>query len=264
MRDGVRSARTKLLRAAEHLRTIKRRIAAYSASKPHKIARKATGQKRINVPKAPPKEIAILAGEMVYQMRSALDHLTFELIKANPNISATNPDWRESCQFPLRTRLPKGKAAPLPKTDFFRNLPGVSDRAFTIIEGMQPYYRGNPGKETSAYLLLLAHLSNIDKHRHLNLICPRVRQSRHIRYAGGQTIGGYQMLDRGAIVEPEPTIYGYKPVNVHRRYTALVAFNEREHLGEASAMPVDVLLERILYQLNLFVVPTLIKLIKNP
>ena len=135
------SAKLKLIRAAKHIRALKRCIAKYSASKPHKIISKPKRQKQLNVPNSPSPEISVLAGEAVYQMRSALDHLAFELVQVNPNVSAIDPDWRENTQFPLTTEIPKGCKLPLPKANFTRDLPGISDKAFTFIETLQPYYR---------------------------------------------------------------------------------------------------------------------------
>jgi hypothetical protein len=102
MISGVKSAKLKLARAAKHLCAIKKCIAAYSASRPHKIVKKANGKKKLNIPNPPPREICILVGEMVYQMRSALDHLAFDLVKQNPNVATIDPRWFENCEFPLR------------------------------------------------------------------------------------------------------------------------------------------------------------------
>ena len=85
MISGIKSAELKLIRAGKHLRAIKRCIAAYAATKPHKIVPKSKRNKKLNIPKSPPREICILVGEIVYQMRSALDHLAFELVKRNPS-----------------------------------------------------------------------------------------------------------------------------------------------------------------------------------
>ena len=62
MAGGLKSAKLKLARAAKHLRALKQCITAYSAGQPHKIVAKAKGKKRLNIPKAPPREICILAG----------------------------------------------------------------------------------------------------------------------------------------------------------------------------------------------------------
>jgi hypothetical protein len=262
MVSGIKSAELKLARAAKHLRAVKRCVAIYSASRPHKVIKKAGGKRKLNIPKPPPREISILAGEMVYQMRSALDHLAFDIIKLNRSVATMDPKWPEHCQFPLRMKTPHGCAPPVTKNEFSRELPGISDKAFAIIEGMQPYYGSNA---VSNCLRFLAHLSNIDKHRHLNLIHARVRKTEKIRYRSGMQTGGFQALDRGAIIDPsQARDESDPPVHVKRSYRAFVAFNERDHLGDATTYPIDILLSIILYHINAFIVPTLHKLIRNP
>jgi hypothetical protein len=265
---GLKSAKVKLVRAAKQLRAIKRSIAAYSASNPHKIVAKPKGNKQLNVPKAPPIEISILAGEAIYHMRSALDHLVFDVIQRNPHVPTIDPEWEEHCEFPLWTKpLKAGQTTPLPKTKFDRCLPGIADAPFTFIESIQPYY--GVGSCNNA-LRFLAHLSNIDKHRRLNLTLPRIQQYESVRYCAGLTGRGHMALDRGAEIKPFPsmtlTMGGKpeKPMYVKRHYRAFVAFNERRYLGEASALGVDYLLELILNEITTHIVPAFEKFIKKP
>lgn len=270
MASGVTSAKVKLIRATKHLYAIKKRIAAYARTKPHKIVKKAKGKKKLNVPKSPPLEISLLAGEMIYQMRSALDCLVFELIKKNPNVAVIDPEWEDNCQFPIRVRLPKNSSAPLNKSAFARDLPGIADAPFAFIERVQPYYGVG---ETNNSLRFLRYLSNIDKHRHLNLLRPRIRQRQSVRYPSGLSGRGFGMLDRGAEIYPAPTmrplraLYSAepeKPVYVKRHYRATIAFNERRYLGEAATLSVDYLLESILKQIKTVIVPAFEKFIKKP
>jgi len=271
MASGLKSAKIKLIRAAKQLRAIKRCIAAYAGSKPHRIVKKTKGKKKLNVPKSPPVEVSLLAGEMVYHMRSALDHLVFDVIKRNPNISTIDPDWEEHCEFPLRTKpLKVGQKTPLPKSKFSRQLPGIADAPFTFIESVQPYYGVGALNNVLGFL---AHLSNIDKHRRLNLIRPRIQQYESIRYPHGLSARGYSTLDRGAEIYPAPSQRGLKatlatlpekPVYVKRHYRPLVAFNERHYLGEAAILPVDQLLQLILNEIQTHVVPAFEKFIKKP
>ncbi len=264
MIGGLRSAELKLNRAKKHLRAIKRSIAKYSASRPHRFTKKGMGKRKLDILKPPPQEIAVLAGEMIYQMRSALDHLAFELVKTNPSVSALDPKWREHCQFPLRIKLPNDSAPPLARNGFSNDLPGISDKAFETIERMQPYYGAAAVDSTNGCLRLLVMLSNIDKHRHLNLVRARVRQKQHIRYESGFTSGSWQFLDRGTITEhPGDKCSSDRPAYVNRRYTTVVTFNEREHLGNATDVPLDFLLFLILYHIEFFIVPALLPLIKE-
>jgi hypothetical protein len=140
MARGLKSAKVKLVRATKHLRAIKRCIAGYARTKPHKIVKKAKGKKRLNIPKPPSLEISLLAGEMIFQMRSALDHLVFDLIKRNPNVATIDPEWEDNCQFPIRVRLPKNATPPLKKSAFSHDLSGIADAPFAFIESVQPYY----------------------------------------------------------------------------------------------------------------------------
>jgi hypothetical protein len=260
---GIAAAEIKLVRAAKHIRAIKRCVTIYAASKPHEIVKKSNRKKQLNVPKSPPVEIAVLAGEAIYQMRSALDYLAFSLIERNPHVSSINPNWDRYCEFPLWTDpLKPGQRTPIPKGKFSKPLPGIADAPFAFIESVQPYYR--VGAINNA-LRFLAHLSNIDKHRRLNLMIPRVKQYESIRLRNGFILRGHQTLDRGAIIEPFfPFRKEKMPVYVKRHYTALVAFNERTYLGEATTLPVDYLLKLILEQIRLVIIPAFRIFLKKP
>ena len=252
MISGLTSAKLKLARAKKHLRTIKRAIKKYVTGQPHQISTKAKGIKKLNIPRKPPQEIAILAGEMIYQMRSALDHLAFELVKRNPDVDNLDPGWHEHCQFPLRTRHPKNR------NDFSHSLPGISPSAASAIEGMQPY-RSSAINNMNGCLRALVLLSNIDKHRRLNLLRPRVRQVQEVRYRSGSRYGSWRILERGTIIEsPRHDTESVKPTHVYRRYKALVTFGEENILGkDVNDVPLDVLLFLILYQIEVFVIPSL-------
>src|SRR5262249_43983072 len=114
----------------------------------------------------PPPEISILAGEVLYQVRSSLDYLAFDLVKLNPSSIALPVDWKKNCCFPLWVNTPKNP----PVYNCFKHiLPGITKPAFAFIEGVQPYHRGNGLFAICNVLRFLAELSNIDKHRNLNL-----------------------------------------------------------------------------------------------
>jgi hypothetical protein len=257
--SGLQSANLKLIRAAKHLRALKRHVTDYAASKPHKIVSKPKGKKTLNIRAAPP-EIAILAGEMLYQMRSALDHLAFELVQLNPNIATIDPDWREHTQFPLRTKLPKNCTPPLAKGRFSNDLPGISNNAFAFIESLQPYNRGT----ANTWLGFLCELSNIDKHRYLNVIRGRTIKSDSLRSAGGH-ISSRHALDHGAEIEPFALrIPSESPVYMKRRFRTFVTFNEKEVLGDANGLPIDYVLQSCLETIQTHIVPALKKFIKSP
>jgi hypothetical protein len=259
--SGINSAKSKLARARKHLKSLKRAISLYASSHPHKLA-KAKGKKakKLTIPRLPPREICILAGEVVYQMRSALDHLVFDLIKRNPNVGSIDPKWFEHCDFPLRVKLGAGQTPPLPKSSFSHTLPGISDAAFKFIESVQPYY--GIGAANNA-LRFLGDLSNIDKHRYLNVARGRVRMHRKVTFASGLSGSGHAALDHGAEIPPET---GWNesdlPVKMHRSFRPFVTFKEEGILGNAITLPVDYLLDLILDQIETYIVPAFQKFIK--
>jgi hypothetical protein len=192
-------------------------------------------------------------------MRSALDHLAFALVERNPRVDSICPEWREYCQFPTRTKLPKNCTPPLSKRHFSNDLPGISDKAFTLIELMQPYYE--KGGVNNA-LRFLDHLSKIDKHRHFYLVRPRTRKHESARFRSGLSSRGHEALDRGAIIYPS---HGWneadRPLYVKRSYRTFVAFDKRHKLGEAVDLSVDHLLQLILEQIRTELVPVFEKIL---
>src|ERR1700687_386940 len=101
MVSGIESANLKLVRASEHLSAINgviRKAAAVPNS--YEIIKDANGKEVVNFLIPPDPQIAILAGEIIYQLRSALDHLAFDLVQRN------SPKFERS-SFPLWAEIPK-------------------------------------------------------------------------------------------------------------------------------------------------------------
>ena len=151
-----------------------------------------------------------MSSEVLYQIRSALDHLVFDLIKLNPGKVILPKHWERQCEFPLLIDVPtKGNPPvphdlPLPRSLFERQLPGITPQVFTFIESLQPY--------NAAPLVILgslntfralAILSSIDKHRHLNLTVTRVRMDELISFTSGTEHGSWSILDHQAELERE-------------------------------------------------------------
>lgn len=145
-------------RAANHLDALNNEIAAYRRSRPYNLIR----QPDVDVAryvariKPPPVEIQILIGDAIYNMRSALDHLAWELVLENggkPVIGARN-----STRFPVLYPHHKREA---------NVVGGVSAAALRHVRRIQPY-NGTVPDETP--LGVLDDLCNIDKHRHLYVV----------------------------------------------------------------------------------------------
>ena len=133
----------------------------------HEIDRDAGGQKWVyrGVTPEVPIEWSIRAGEILYNLRSAMDHLVWQLVLANgeePTQVNQFPILDEEMEWADRTT---------------KSLKGVADDDKKRIRYLQPF---NPflalpiGGESppcdAQVFRTLRDLCNVDKHRHLNLI----------------------------------------------------------------------------------------------
>jgi hypothetical protein len=147
--------REKLKRAHKHIVDLNGEIKAFSNSSTHGIRRKPDAHGYIlvhNVGRVPPL-ISVLIGEVVYQLRSALDHLVWQLVIANEQ---TPSDKNE---FPIFWKVPTSADN---KAAFNRKIKGISSDALALVEALQPYHRPAPKEDP---LWVIHELNNIDKHR---------------------------------------------------------------------------------------------------
>jgi hypothetical protein len=158
----------KVRRAREHLDALYAEIGAFIESEPHEIvsefdAETLTRTFALRVLKEPDETAwAVLLGDFVHNLRSALDHLIWQLVLLN---SAKPGDQN---QFPICSHgttywCAKKDGSPSVRD---RMLRGMADRHRTVIDGVQPYRRGHDAPKDP--LALLNWLSNVDKHRVLH------------------------------------------------------------------------------------------------
>jgi hypothetical protein len=253
---SLESARLKLARALEHLKAIERCIRRYAARNPYKVITESDGKETLHIAEHPPDTIAILAGEMVYQLRSALDHLAFDLVKANQTSTTLPTDWEENCCFPLWTKNPKKPPA---YNCFNSSLPGITKAAFAFIESVQPYHRLG----TANALRLLAKLSNVDKHRHLNVTVPQVVHREVLTTIHGTISVARGGLKHGAEIEPRVPPQPYPTVDLKRSLASYVTFDEPT-VGQASTLEVQHVLHVCLEQVQTTIIPMFDQILNNP
>jgi hypothetical protein len=148
-------------RVEQHLDEIKTMLRAYYASDPYEARGKydpdaQTMTRQIRITKQLPVRCHTLVGELLHDLRSALDHLVCEFIRAAGGSSC------ENTQFPIC------KFAPPPDANGIVRIPiggAVSPESHTLIEGAQPY---NWGTDFLHHPLWRLHrLAIIDRHRHI-------------------------------------------------------------------------------------------------
>lgn len=269
MISGLESAKLKIARAAKHLDAVKGLTGEItSRTGSYEITKDANGKETVNFLVDPPPDIAILAGEIVYQLRSAIDHLAFDLVQLNPTKIALPTNWFKRCGFPLWLTIPDhlikcGQAnPPLPYNCFTKTLPGISKGAFAFIEGVQPY-RSGPGIHN--VMRFLAQLSNVDKHRHLNVTLPRVAVHQTIKLSGDRertlTRGGFK---HGAEIESSSIANADDIVDVQRSFASYVTFDEPTVGTGPDTLEVQHILQVCLEQIETVIIPEFTHLLKNP
>jgi len=169
------SIRLKIARANEHLHTLDSELSVFLEpyTKSRLVNHQFDGTWHIVslkpvIQEPVPLLFSIICGEAVHNLRSALDHLIWQLVLAEgnrPGRSNTFPIYSKAKDFETKVRLPRD-----PKRSPLHGIAPDSE-AWALIEKEQPYHRQVPNEH---YLATLAMLSNVDKHRalHRQMIYP--------------------------------------------------------------------------------------------
>jgi hypothetical protein len=154
-------ASLKIVRAYEHLKALNGLVDSALELELNSVSRRVelgTGDivYRAKLGWQPPREWGLILGDCVHNLRSALDHMVWDLVILN----GETPDG--NTEFPIywnQTRYElKGEAA--------RKLRGVSSAAASVIEEAQPYHGPRP---KHVPLWALNELDIADKHRSILL-----------------------------------------------------------------------------------------------
>jgi hypothetical protein len=269
MITGLESADLKLKRAETHIKAIESSGGGDSRNSSARIIPQPNSESTVDLSgDVPDPQISILAGEAIYQIKSALDHLAFDLVKINAGKAQLPAKWERKCEFPLMLDVPTmGNPAisvrlPLEYNYFSRTLPGISNEAFTFIEAIQPYY----GRDTSNILMVIGQLANIDKHRHLHIINPQVYHSSELL---GPTVNllTVRRVEHGAKIEPAFTpemMNEDGAVYMERFVHQYVSFDETVLVPNTARLPIYHLLQLCVNEVRGIILPCFHKFIQGP
>lgn len=150
-RHPLADAYLRIDRAREHLEELKRHIAGYIEANEASSLIKVEGHTVSAIwPPQPPPMFGVRAGEIVYNLRAALDYLVYRLASLDAGKII------ETTQFPIED-TPEGF-----KRRRSRFLRGVNKAHVAAIEEFQPY-------KGVDWIWILRDLSNVDKHRAVHL-----------------------------------------------------------------------------------------------
>ena len=223
-------------RAYETIRNLEVEVHRFLEGKPYTI----TEQQQLGVEKdslniidppgpvvPPPLRFSVLAGEVLFHLRSSLDHLVWQLIIANGKDPA---ELQPKPEFPVYWRRKayesRGK----------RKIEGVSDKAAALIEQFQPYPRNGdiPDFKPVTHPLYIIHTLNItDKHRLLNALCSHIKAS---LYHGTKAAHGiFRVEGRTALVLKSYSDNNEVQMDVHPEFH--ISFDEDGVLQTESIVP---------------------------
>jgi len=168
----------KLDRAEKHFQELKFEVERYKESHPYEAVRIVGGPKckehptgncwryRLKITRQLEPMGAVILGDVLYNARSALDHLAVSLV----------PSTRRShASFPIRLEDPFAKGSdPEGRRSFGTAIEGMPTEAVAVIKAVQPYWR-SPEAAPWNVLALLSRFENADKHRQLILLTPKLR-----------------------------------------------------------------------------------------
>lgn len=234
MADPLESAWLKLDRANHHANLLKDSIKRWTEDRPYEVTLDKEGDTgeqvcHIHIERHPPLEWSILIGEIIYGLRSALDHAVYAL------------------SIPESGEPPKGTEFPIFKDEpAFRNekrpgglwkLRGLSENtaAIEVIDAIQPF-RQTGGEPERHILWVLQGLCNADKHRSLNLTSIALGASNFtLEAAGGVTVKRSQVRADGPVKDGDEiarwsvALSGEGKVELNGKLAVDVAFDETGH-----------------------------------
>ena len=147
----------KIERAREEIQSLRADVSAYCEFQRRQVIFDYSQPKEHLLGNDPdiPISYSIRIGEASYNLRSALDHLVWQLVRAN----GKQPTHYN--EFPILSSESEFKS----RAD--RTLKWVDEEKRKLIHDLQPFSDvGDVGKN----LLMLNMICNIDKHRHLNVL----------------------------------------------------------------------------------------------
>jgi hypothetical protein len=154
----------KLLRAEQHLERLEKEVKLRQQSSPYAFSYKvdpSTGENviRLHIKDPVPDGWSLDVGDILHNMRSALDHLAFEIAARGKGSPLTVGEIRSS-EFPIFREKP-------PDDRFLAKVRCWPTSARAIARQLQPYQRADPANDI---LQVVQALSNIDKHRRLHFV----------------------------------------------------------------------------------------------
>lgn len=276
----------KIDRAEKHLAELRLGVESYPQQRPFKAVRQRGGPRcrehtdcwryNLQITTQPGPDLAIIAGDVLHNARSGLDHVAVALVPKSRRRSAAFPIELEDIWAKTGPRWWRRFAVrdPQRRRRFETAIEGMPEQAVEIIKKVQPYSRGDQGPVNNLYLL--SRLENADKHRELIPFAAGLNDTVSTVRARGQTLDlvmpdlpdgrtfvadGKQVAHFGYPVPPGAQPLQEVEVTVDIRGTLLVAVPIDEKVSRTGElpryMPLLSLLDTIISQIREHIFPAL-------
>lgn len=154
MRGTLSGVEEKLKRANHHVQDLNAEIQAFFAAHPYEVGTKRDPKTRqliyyMVAVREPPPVISALAGEVLQSLRSALDHLAYQLVV----VGTGKPGPFYYVYYPIFDSAEEYEAKKLGQ------IKGMRKKAIEAIDATKPYKGGNDA------LWKIDRLNKVDKHR---------------------------------------------------------------------------------------------------
>lgn len=245
----LNSALIKVDRAAQHLNEFKLELQRFNDSKPYQFVYENdldTGERVCFYEPtiAIPAYWAILVGEIVFHLRSALDHAVYSLTVHGQSIPL------EQTEFPIFNDKIKFFAAkkdgtPVRGSGVFK-IRGLSQKTKDFIETKQPFSIGQDVQDS--VLMAIQELCNIDKHRTLHIF-GKVRNhnakynAKGIKFRIFRINTLWNLDERTEMLRWLPPLSSKSEVEMDAEFSTAIVFNERTSTMFKEPIEVTVLLE---------------------
>ncbi len=153
--ERLKQVTLKIKRARDHAAELQRQLRAFLDSGPYKVGARHDVRTRkliyyVMSVEPTPDCLPLIAGDVIQNLMSALDHLAYKIVCSDTGDNPPNPNW---IYFPIADDFQKYEAKKGGKM-----LGAVRD-TFAAIDALKPYKGGND------LLWALYRLNNIEKHR---------------------------------------------------------------------------------------------------
>lgn len=153
--ERLRHIVLKVKRAKEHDAELQRQLRLFLDAKPYRVSHKHDPVSRkltyyVSGADSTPDCLSLIAGDVIQNLMSALDHLAYQIVCRDTNDNPPNPNW---IYFPIADDLQRYETRKVGK------MVGASAASFAAIDALKPYKGGNDS------LWSLYRLNNVEKHR---------------------------------------------------------------------------------------------------